>query len=248
MVFRLGLGTVLTALGLLAITASLHAFAGYREWRSAREAEERKRSLYDSLGQHSFHYAAETTDARIELKFRYQPDETAQYQLLFTCREGVKVFEPGEVVIEFLDAEGYQLHQHSFNEWTTPEGPDSISDARLPSVLTSRGVFWLPVSSMVNVHSIEMAHGMQMLHARHWDGSEDVGLDTSNEEVDKWDLAVRQIRVGMTYREMLETAGKPKTTARVSGFDVAMGYRGMKYNYGRKWVFFGEDDLIKAIR
>ncbi len=72
--------------------------------------------------------------------------------------------------------------------------------------------------------------------------------EVSNEEMVIWKKKAERIRLGMSYREMIDNAGEPRYTERITSSErIVDGYDEVKYNYGIKWVYL-RNKLVAMIR
>src|SRR5262249_23153065 len=57
--------------------------------------------------------------------------------------------------------------------------------------------------------------------------------------LDEYGKKVERVQIGMTYEEMIAAAGAPRLMLPLEGIETSLFDKAsLKYNYGRKWVYF----------
>jgi len=264
-VFKLGIG--LSLLGVVLIGAWL-AISYYSEQRELQLQQE----LVDSVKDVASEYEDDTFNAHVSFKAKYDSDGRLNYQLRFEADEGLKIDSSGNTIsVGLLDGEGFLLSSQTISQLSR-ECTTEADGTPLCTSLSGRGSFPLPVEEYMAIDSISVSHLIEMVQIQKPAQPRRLsqvprpptpepqplpvpppppgfrlvtGFDA---ELDAWDVKTRAIRIGMTYEEMVEAAGTPRTRATRDLFDTfETDFDTFKYNYGRKWVFF-KDRLVASIR
>ena len=235
----LGFGLLLAFIVGLILGLGSDEFEDYR-----KEFKEKKlfKANADSVWTHDFN----TFCAKGSIKFRlFAVEKMTAYKMILEP-DSLYCFpqEKGSITVRLEDRDGFVVSEFSPEDYVTLNDKKGNTTGR-----EYTGKIYLDIIDFISHKSISVAHSIDIYNkyekAAKRNVKETKKVNSRFEDnMEAWTKKSKNIKVGMTYSEMIKVAGEPRLSAVVTPMqEIIENYDRYKYNYGKYWVYF-KDGLV----